>query len=225
MVMPLIETCPIKDRDITTDALLTQRSLAKYIVDHQAHYHFTVKGNQPTLQSDIALYFEQRGTPDFIEGPTLTHGRIETRRIWCTTAMNDYLDFPHVAQCFLIERETIIKKTGKPRAEIALGITSRPPEQASAQRLLQLNRGHWTIEAVHHIIDWNYDEDRSRIRSGYGPENITRLRRFAVGVLASFRKPGQSFAQMMRKLSFRSRTVLDYLRLTFNSRSTLRAAA
>lgn len=217
MFIPLLETIQISGRDITADALLTQRSLAKYLIERQAHYHFTVKGNQPTLQSDIALYFEKRGAPDFIEGPTFAHGRIETRRIWCTTALNDYLDFPHVAQCFLVERQTFTKKTGKETIEIALGVTSRTPEQASAQRLLQINRGHWTIEAVHHIIDWNYDEDRSHIRTGYGPENITRLRRFAVGVLTSFRKPGQSFAQMMRKLSFRTRSVLDYLRLTSNS--------
>ena len=39
---------------------------------------------------------------------------------------------------------------------------------------------------LHYIIDWNYDEDRSRIRTGFGPENITRLRRFAVGILKSF---------------------------------------
>jgi len=41
---------------------------------------------------------------------------------------------------------------------------------------------------IHYIIDWNYDKDRSRIRTGFGPENITRLRRFAVGVLKSFQK-------------------------------------
>jgi predicted transposase YbfD/YdcC len=35
----------------------------------------------------------------------------------------------------------------------------------------------------HYIIDWNYDEDRSRIRTGHGPENITRLRRFAISII------------------------------------------
>jgi len=48
--------------------------------------------------------------------------------------------------------------------------------------VLAVNRGHWSIESVHYIIDWNYDEDRSQIRTGFGPENITRLRRFAVGL-------------------------------------------
>src|SRR2546429_8784782 len=70
--------------------------------------------------------------------------------------------------------------------DIAYGITSRTPQQAGPHQVLKVNRGHWTIEnSCHYIIDWNYDEDRSRIRTGHGPENITRLRRFAIGVLKS----------------------------------------
>ena len=217
MAIPLLEGCDIAGKDVTGDALLTQRALASYIVDRQAHYHFTVKGNQPALQRDIALLFEKRGPADFVEVSPADHGRIDTRSIWCSTALNAYLDFPHVGQVFLIERESIKKKTGKHSHEIALGVTSRTPQQASPQRVLAVNRGHWSIESVHYIIDWNYDEDRSRIRTGFGPENITRLRRFAVGILKSFQKPAQSVAELMRKLCFRTRLVFDYLRMTKNS--------
>jgi hypothetical protein len=71
--------------------------------------------------------------------------------------------------------------------------------------------------SVHHIIDWNCDEDRSRIRTGFGPENITRLRRFAAGILKSFQQPRQTIAELMRMLSLRPRIVFDYLRMTKNS--------
>ena len=78
------------------------------------------------------------------------------------------------------------------------------------------NRGHWSIEnSCHYIIDWNYDEDRSRIRTGYGPENITRLRRFAVGIIKS--KGVRSVAQKMRQFARNVRSVFDYLRMTENS--------
>ena len=117
----------------------------------------------------------------------------------------------------MIERESINKKTGVPSREIALGITSRTGQEASPERVLAVNRGHWSIESVHYIIDWNYDEDRSQIRTGFGPENITRLRRFAVGILKSFQKPAQSIAGMMRQLTFNTRLVFDYLRMTQNS--------
>jgi predicted transposase YbfD/YdcC len=173
MAIPLLESCEIAGKDVTGDALLTQRTLASYLVERQAHYHFTVKGNQPALERDIALLFEHRQAPDFVELAPADHGRIETRRIWCSSALNAYLDFPYLAQVFLIERECIEKKTGKHTCDSALGVTSRTPQQASPQRLLAINRGHWAIESVHYIIDWNYDEDRSRIRTGFGPENIT----------------------------------------------------
>lgn len=217
MAIPLLECCDITGKDITGDALLTQRTIASYIVGEQAHYHFTAKGNQPGLQQDIALLFENRGSADFVEFSPPDHGRIETRSIWCSKALNDYIDFPHVGQVFLIERESVDKKTGEYSLEIALGITSRTPQEASPQRVLTVNREHWSIESVHYIIDLNYDEDRSRICTGFGPENITRLRRFAVGILKSFQKPAQSIAEMMRKLSFRTRIVFDYLRMTANS--------
>ena len=141
------------------------------------------------MERAIALLFETRGAPDFVEVTPPDPGRIETRRIWCGTALNACLDFPHVGQVFMIERESSGKKTGAHSREIALGITSRTPQEASRKRVLAVNRGHWSIESVHYIIDWNYDEDRSRISTGCGRENITRPRRFAVGILKSFQKP------------------------------------
>ena len=153
MAIPLLASCDIAGKDITGDALLTQRAIATHLVERQAHYHFTVKGNQPALERDIALLFETRGAPDFVEVTPPDHGRIETRRIWCSPALNDYLDFPHAGQVFLIERESINKKTGVPSREIALGITNRTPQEASPQRVLAVNRGHWSIESVPCIID------------------------------------------------------------------------
>ena len=113
MFIPLLDGINIRGKDITADALLTQRKLASYLVQRGAHYHFTVKGNQATLQSDIMLLFQNRKEPDFVEVSPPVHGRIETRRIWCSTALNAYLDFPHVGQVFLIEREAVYKKSGK----------------------------------------------------------------------------------------------------------------
>lgn len=216
-VIPLLDTVDIEGKDVTADALLTQRKIAEYLVEErQAHYHFTVKGNQRGLLEDIAFWFADRKQPDFIQCTPPDHGRIETRKIWVTSELNDYINFPHVGQVFAIEREFIDKKSGKISGEIAYGITSRTANEADPERLLNINRGHWAIEnSCHYIIDWNYDEDRSRIRTGYGPENITRLRRFAIGVIKS--KPVYSVAQKMRELTRNVRLVFDYLRMTANS--------
>lgn len=217
MAIPLLEAIDIEGREITADALLTQRALARYLVEgRRAHYHFTVKKNQPHLLQDILFFFQDRQEPDFVEFAPPDHGRIETRKIWTTTELNAYLDFPYVGQAFVIERESIQKKTGQYTCEIAYGLTSRTPELADPQRVLRSNRGHWCIEnSCHYILDWNYDEDRSRIRKGHGPENISRLRRFAIGVIKS--KGARSVAQKMRELTRNTRLVFDYLRMTNNS--------
>jgi predicted transposase YbfD/YdcC len=217
MAIPLLDGLDLTDKDITADALLTQRKVASYLVDQRhAHYHFSVKANQATLLDDVALMFQDRKQPQFVMHDAPDHGRIESRKIWTTTELNHYLDFPYVGQAFAIERTTIEKKTGQSSREMAYGITSRSPQQADAQRLLEINRGHWTIEnSCHYILDWNYDEDRCRIRTGYGPENITRLRRFAIGIIKS--KGVKSVAQKMRQLNKNTRLVFDYLRMTANS--------
>jgi len=217
MAIPLLEAIDIEGKDISADALLTQRKLADYLVTkRKAHYHFTVKGNQPGVLEDLKLYFQDRGQPHFVEQTPPDHRRVETRKIWTTTELNGYLDFPHVGQAFLVERHSRQKKTGASSLDLAYGITSRTLEQAGPQRVLKVNRGHGTIEnSCHYILDWNYDEDRSRIRTGHGPENITRLRRFAIGVIKS--KGAGSVAQKMRQLTRNARLVFDYLRMTENS--------
>jgi predicted transposase YbfD/YdcC len=216
MAIPLLDPVEITGKDITADALLTQREFAQHLVARGAHYHFTVKANQPTLLDDLSEYFKHRGAPDYVHTNPADHGRIETRRIWTTTALNDFVQFPHVAQAFLIGREVVHKKSGKCSRELAYGITSRPASEADAQRLLLINRGHWTIEnGCHWIIDWNYDEDRSRIRTGHGPENMTRLRRFALTVIKA--KAVKNVAQKMRQLNRNMRLVFDYLCMTHNA--------
>lgn len=108
---------------------------------------------------------------------------------------------------------------------MALCITSRTPEQAGPADLLRINRGHWTIEnSCHYVLDMTWDEDRCRIRTGYGPENTSRLRRFAISVLNLHAKPGDSIASMTRRLAAKTRLVFDYLLMTKNSTGHAAAA-
>lgn len=218
MVIPVLESLDIAGKTLTTDALLTQRKLATYAVERKAHYVFTVKANQPTLHEAIQLAFADRQQPDFRESPDLAHGRIEQRSIWTSTALNDYLDFPGVGQVFLIERHVIEKKTGKTSTEMAFGLTSHTPQTASAARVLAYNRGHWSIEnGCHYTLDWNWDEDRSTIRTGHGPANLTALRRFASGIIKS--RTQESVSSTIQRLGRNVRLVFDYLRMTENSRT------
>ena len=69
-------------------------------------------------------------------------------------------------------------------------------------------------EATHHILDWSFDEDRSRIRCGHGPQNLTALRRFAIGLIHG---RGLAVAETMRRLARNPRRVLDLLKMTANT--------
>ncbi len=214
---PMLDAIGIEGRTVTADALLTQRDFAQYLVGRGANYHFTVKGNQSQLLEDLTTYFQSiPNAPDYTQTGNGEHGRIETRKIWVTTKLNHYLDFPHVRQAFMIERESIRKKTGVASREVVYGITSISVDKASPIQILSDNRGHWGVESCHYIIDWNYDEDRSQIRTGFGPENITRLRRFAIGILKS-KKPNETIPEKMKKLMLNTRAVFDYLKMTRNS--------
>ena len=113
-----------------------------------------------------------------------------------------------------VERTVIYKASGKRSVECAYGVTSHSPHTVSPQRLLALNRDHWCVESAHHILDTAFDEDRCRIRTGHGPENTPRLRRFAIGLI---RSKSQSVAATLRKLQRNLRLVFDYLKLTRNT--------
>jgi predicted transposase YbfD/YdcC len=133
----LLDTLDITDKDITSDALHTQTEFADYLVEQRhAHYFFCVKKNQRTLFEDIDCYFIDKQQPaDHEDKVTIAHGRVEIRRIWVTTELNDYVAFPHVAQAYKIEREIMDKKTGKISIEIAYGVTSRKTEDISAKKI------------------------------------------------------------------------------------------
>jgi len=216
MFIPVVDALYMDGKTLTGDALLTQRKLARYIVEERfGHYVFIAKDNQPSLAEAIRLAFENRGTPDYSEPVNLAHGRLESRSIWTSTQLNAYLDFPFVGQIFAIQRYTRIKNTGKETHEMAYGLTSHSTHSANAEQILKFNRMHWGVESHHYILDWNWNEDRCTIRTGHGPENITRLRRFAIGLIKSISK--ESVALTINKLARNMRRVFDYLRMTKNS--------
>ncbi len=191
-VIALLEPLDIAGKTLTADAWLPQRKLAQYLIERNPDYVFTVKDNQPILREGIRLIFEGRGKPNFTEPLTLAHGRIE--------------------------RSTLEKTTGKLSTETVYGLTRHTPGSAD----VAFNRGHWSVEnACHHLLDWNWGEDRCTIRTGQGPENITALRRFAIGAIKS--KSPDTVAATIQRLARNLRLVFDYLRMTENSRYRTRA--
>lgn len=97
--------------------------------------------------------------------------------------MNDYLDWPGVAQICQVERA--VQRPGhEPSREVAYALTSVPREQADAATLLRWWRGHWGIEnRSHYVRDVTMGEDSSRIRTGSAPQVLAAFRNAAIGWL------------------------------------------
>lgn len=101
--------------------------------------------------------------------------------------------------------------TGGPcQREVVHGITSLTPEEATPERLLRLNRGHWSIEnCSHYVRDTVYDEDRQQIRRKSGPRVMATLRNFAIALL---RLAGYPYiAAAVRRMALERRSVFRLL--------------
>lgn len=110
------------------------------------------------------------------------HGRIEARRLEATTSLHEYLEWPGVGQVFRIERRRRIG--GKESVEIVRGITSLSPKPADASRLLELSRGHWSIENRRHWLrDVTLREDECRVRHRRIAQVLACLRNAVVRLL------------------------------------------
>jgi len=102
--------------------------------------------------------------------------------------------FPFARQILRVDRQRTILSSNKESRETVYLITSLEPSQASPERLLQLVRGHWTIENnLHHCRDRTFDEDRSQTRHPNGAQVMASLRNLAISLdhLAKSQRPAR----------------------------------
>ncbi|MCA1675509.1 MAG: ISAs1 family transposase, partial [Actinobacteria bacterium] len=175
--VPLLAPLPLTEVLVTADAIQTQRTHARWLVeDKNAHYLFPVLGNQPGLYARLnALPWTD--VPITAATLDVARGRIETRTIRLLPAPPD-LDFPHAGQVVLIERYVTIKKNRQwvnRNCEAVLYLTDLAGDQTSPADLLAHVRGHWGIEHLHWLRDVIWNEDKSTIRTGNAPQVMSAL--------------------------------------------------
>jgi predicted transposase YbfD/YdcC len=171
----------LADTVVTADVLHTQREHADWLVTAKhAAYLLIVKANQPALH-------QQLKTQPWLDIPVADHtrdrghGRVETRRLQVTTVAG--LDFPHATQAIRITRRVRPRTGRRWRTVTVYAVTSLTAAQASPARLADWTRGHWGIEALHHIRDVTFAEDASQVRTGTTPRAMASLRNLAIGIL------------------------------------------
>lgn len=189
----VIEQLNWTGRVLTGDALLCQRALCEQVVAAGGDYLFTVQANQGPLRDAVQRWFAPEPPRRYEYAPVVTdkretatcerrRGRLEIRYLCATEALAGVLDWPHLAQVFMVIRSWQCgTDVGQ---EIHWGITSLPAAVAGVERLLELRRGHWGIEnRLHYVKDVTLGEDASLLHEGQGPAVMSLLRDTVVSAL------------------------------------------
>lgn len=176
------------------DAMHTQRETSRQILEGGGEYVWMAKGNQARTLWAIQKLFVQEGC-NVKNGAPLSkgirtaqtvnkgHGRRERRTLWTSTELNDYLDWPGVAQVFRIERVIWHEKHHGYTRQVVFGLTSLSPEQASPKQLLALIRQYWEIETgLHYRRDVTLKEDATRLTLGHAGHIMAILNNAVIGL-------------------------------------------
>jgi predicted transposase YbfD/YdcC len=180
----VVATLPLAGRLVTGDALYCQRELCRQILAQAGEYVIIVKANQPALLWAVQTLFAQPPPGERLATAVTwdQHGdRVETRRVWASTALQDYLDWPGGQQVLCVERTCT--RRGQTTRQVRYAITSLAPTVGAAALLAHV-RGHWAIEnRLHWVRDVTLGEDASQVRSGSAPQVMAALRNTVLGVL------------------------------------------
>ena len=187
-VPELLKLLELQGATVTLDAMHCQIETAQAIIDADADYILTVKGNQPKLHELLQELFCQYGELDYeVDGLRRTvtvnksHGREERRVCYAIAVPDDELfaRWPSIRSIGMIYRHS--ERGEQHHDEVAFFISSHPPRVRKLNRLL---RDHWKIEnSEHYVLDVTFAEDASRIRKGSAPEISAGIRRMALNIL------------------------------------------
>lgn len=184
----LLELLELNGCIVTIDAMGCQKDISKKIIEKEADYVLSLKGNQTSLNDDVARYFEDavknRNLYDEIaETKTLDngHGRIEKRKYYLTTDVEWLTQKPEWTELNAIGmvKSNVVEK-GIIREETRYFITSLTDVIVFAKAV----RGHWGIEnSLHWVLDVAFNEDNCRMRKDNSGENFAVIRHIAVNLL------------------------------------------
>ena len=192
----LAEAKQLEGALVSIDAMGCQVEIADKIVAHKADYLLSLKGNQPTLEADVADYFRTAPAAELATRTDLEkgHGRIETRAYWASSSVDwitserSYPGQPRFKTIkTIVKVRARIEHADRCTFETRYFISSAPLD---IDRLARGVRGHWGVESMHWLLDVEFKEDLSRYRTGHGAKNMAVIRRFALGLVRANKTKG-----------------------------------
>ena len=208
----LLERLALEGALVTIDAIGTQSGIAEIILKGGGDYLLALKANRPATLKDVEAFFSDPppGALDRWETTDGDHGRIEIRR---AEVVHDvaWLAEAHAWPGLRAVGKVAATRESDGRTTTATRyyLLSKP---LAAARFAEIVRTHWQIEnRLHWVLDTAMDEDRSRSRKDHGPENLARLRRFALNLIRTNPTKGSTRGKIKRA-AWDDQFLLDILR-------------
>jgi predicted transposase YbfD/YdcC len=188
-VPKLLELLELTGAVVTLDAMHCQKDTLAAIRAKGADYLVPVKDNQPKLYGLVLEAFLAYGEDNYQAREVKQHrtvernrGRDEERIVYAAPPppeLKGHAEWLDVRSIVMVYRATT--RNGKLTEETSYYLSSLPPKVKKIARYI---RGHWGIEnTLHWTLDVIFAEDRSRIRTGHGPEIASLFRKLALLVL------------------------------------------
>jgi len=215
----LLRTLEIEGCIVTIDAMGCQKKIAETIVEKNAEYVFSLKGNQSNLHDDVKLFFQtQKGNNckdvsfDYYETVDADHGKIEIRKYWTTSDigwLQGKENWKKLETICMVQRERQFDHKTEIETSYYIGSIEN-----KAERFAYAVRSHWAIEnSLHWVLDVTFREDESRIRKDNAPENFAVLRHIALNMI----KKETSLKKSIKSRRLRAGWDNDYLRKVLDS--------
>jgi predicted transposase YbfD/YdcC len=187
----LLELLDLRGAVVSIDAMGCQKEIARKVIAKGGNYLFSLKGNQSTMHEEVAWWLDQaiagqvrEVTLDYNQQVHKSHGRLETRQVWCTEQIDWFADRDQWAGLSSLIAVDGQRQWADGRIEKERRYFISSLQGVDAKTFGRLIRNHWQVEnSLHWSLDVSFNEDASRIRNGYAAENFSRLRRIALNLL------------------------------------------
>ena len=180
---------------VTIDAMGCQVEIAQQIINQGGDYVLSLKENQPSLYTDCVELFAWLKGPHALDEEIVLgadeqvdggHGRVETRQVWCTSALEGVVScerWPGLTSLVMVDSTRHID--AQDEVEQRYYISALPgATDADAKRLKDIIRTHWEREnRVHWVLDVAMGEDTNRTRKGESAQNLALVRKLALNLL------------------------------------------
>lgn len=198
VIKELFKMLEMRGALITTDAFATNADVIREALYYGADCLMPLKDNQAKLHAKAADFIEEtmKHHPELIswyedtDNDQKKHGRHENRKTGVISkGVRELINGSRfeglIAGVAIISRDRTIDRHGvedlKSNQTLIYLFTRNG---MTAKEVAMAARGHWAgCEMIHYVLDTEFDEDHSTIRTGYSMENMSCLRKSSYSIL------------------------------------------